>query len=684
MRTNKLLLTALILAGGLAISQEARAQGCLVAGQTPATAFPVCGTAVFTQSSVPVCTNGPVPSPTCIVNAGISYEGLNPYWYKFTCFTSGTLGFLLNPNNSGDDYDWELFDVTGQPLGAVFTNASLVVASNWSGVVGNTGTTATARDQYECASTHIPATSPPPFSKMPNLVQGHEYLLLVSHFSGSDQSGYKLSFGGGTASITDTTPPAIKSAQPICDGTRIQIALNKKMECSSLAADGSDFTLAPAPPGVTVTGAYAVNCSGFDLDTLVIVTSGPLPPGDFSVVVNRGSDDNTILDICGTPIPIGQKASFHMVPPGPTPMDSIAPVGCAPDVLRLVFSKKIECQTIAGDGSDFTVQGSTPVTVIGAYGQCDTGNRSYSVFVKLSAPLLKAGSYRIFLAPGSDGNTLIDECGFTSPPGSLPFTTGDTVSAKLMTDQVLLGCKMDTIIYQYPDANGVNQWQWIFDGADTSLAQDPPSRLYSVFGTKNVRLVVSNGYCSDTASFSPLLGNAIKATLEVPNILCPKDNADYLNKSTGDLNSFTWDLGDGFGFSGETPPPHLYPLTGIETIYKVTLIVGNALGCYDTAVQSIDVLRSCYIAVPTAFTPNGDGLNDYLYPLNAYKADNLTFKVFNRFGQMLFESHEWTEKWDGTLHGNREPAGAYVWFLEYTDRDTGKHIFQKGTSLLIR
>jgi gliding motility-associated-like protein len=684
MHTNKLLIAALILAGGLAIASKASGQACSVAGQTPATAFPVCGTAVFAQSSVPVCTNGSVPSPTCVVTAGISYEALNPFWYKFTCFSAGTLGFQITPNSSDDDYDWELFDVTTQNVNNVFNSASTVVASNWSGVFGNTGTNTSATALYECASTSIPATSPPPFSKMPNLILGHQYLLLVSHFSGSDQSGYKLSFGGGTASITDTTPPAITSASPICDGTRIQVALNKTMQCSSLAADGSDFTLSPAPPGVKIVGAYAVNCSGFELDTLVVVTNGSLPSGDYSVVMNQGTDGNTILDICGTPIPIGQQASFHMVPPGPTPMDSIAPVGCAPDVLQLVFSKKIDCSTIAADGSDFTVQGSTPVTVVGAYGQCDTGNRSYRVLVRLSAPLLTAGSYRIFLAPGSDGNTLIDECGFLSPPGSLPFTTGDTVSAELMTDQVFFGCKTDTIIYQYPDANGVNQWQWIFDGADTSLAQDPAPRLYSVFGTKNVRLVVSNGYCSDTANFSPVLGNAIKAALEVPNILCPKDNADYLNKSTGDLNSWNWDFGDGATFSGETPPQHLYPQTGIETTYKVTLIVGNALGCYDTAAQSIDVLRSCYIAVPSAFTPNGDGLNDLLYPLNAYKADNMTFKVFNRFGQMVFEAHEWTQKWDGTVHGNREPAGTYVWFLDYTDRDTGKHIFQKGTSILIR
>jgi gliding motility-associated-like protein len=115
----------------------------------------------------------------------------------------------------------------------------------------------------------------------------------------------------------------------------------------------------------------------------------------------------------------------------------------------------------------------------------------------------------------------------------------------------------------------------------------------------------------------------------------------------------------------------------------VRLVVGNG-PCYDTAKQVIDVLRSCYIAVPTAFTPNGDGLNDYLYPLNAFKADNLLFRVYNRYGQLVFTGRNWLDKWDGTISGHTQPPGTFVWTLEYTDRDTGKKFVQKGVSVLIR
>jgi gliding motility-associated-like protein len=116
----------------------------------------------------------------------------------------------------------------------------------------------------------------------------------------------------------------------------------------------------------------------------------------------------------------------------------------------------------------------------------------------------------------------------------------------------------------------------------------------------------------------------------------------------------------------------------------VSLIVLNNAGCYDTVSRKIKVLKTCFIAVPSAFTPNGDGNNDYLYPLNAYKADNLEFKVYNRLGQLVFQTTDWTTRWDGRIGSRLQSAGVYVWTLQYTDRDSGKRIFQKGTTILVR
>src|ERR1019366_403208 len=211
---------------------RANSQACTTIGQTPSTAFPVCGTDTFRQSTVPYCGGTLLPGPCS--SDGIS--DTNPFWYKFTCFSAGTLGFVITPNDLNDDYDWELFDVTGQGPAAVYTNTSLFVACNWSGNTGLTGASATGTSLKNCAGQTYPT-----FSAMPSLKLAHDYLLLISHFTKytPSQNGYKLSFGGGTASITDTLAPNITSATASCDAMQITVRLNKKLKCSSLAINGT-------------------------------------------------------------------------------------------------------------------------------------------------------------------------------------------------------------------------------------------------------------------------------------------------------------------------------------------------------------------------------------------------------------------------------------------------------------
>ena len=95
-------------------------------------------------------------------------------------------------------------------------------------------------------------------------------------------------------------------------------------------------------------------------------------------------------------------------------------------------------------------------------------------------------------------------------------------------------------------------------------------------------------------------------------------------------------------------------------------------------------MKNCYAAVPSAFTPNNDGLNDYLYPLNASKADQMEFRVYNRMGQLVFISTNISKKWDGKFMGLPQDTGLFIWMLRYTHHDTGEKIFLKGTTLLIR
>jgi len=655
-----------------AIIQKTEAQTCTDLGQNPGTAFPVCGTTAFNQGSVSICGGNTVPSQC----TGTLFTDKNPYWYKFTCFASGTLGFLITPTQITDDYDWQLFDVTGHNPADVYTDGSLFVACNWSGDGGLTGASSSGSSLVLCDGPGVPL-----FSAMPTLITGHNYLLLVSHFTDS-QVGYSLSFGGGTADITDPLPAHIVSASASCDATKITVKLNKKMKCKSLAVNGSDFTINAA--GISITGASGNGCSSsFDMDSVTLSLSGPLAPGSYTVTIVNGTDGNTLLDNCDRNIPVNENIPLTIFPIQPTPMDSLTKPGCAPQTLELVFRKPIKCSSIAPDGSDFSVIGPYPVTVTGATGNCSNGLTS-KIVVQLSAPLQVAGNFIIRLNRGSDGNTLLDDCTQETPAGSfLPFTIKDTVNADF-TYSILYGCQKDVVQYLHPNNNnGVTSWNWNFDNIQTSNLQNPIIS-YTTFNQKVTTLIVSNGVCSDTSTITIFFDNFIEAAFEITSLVCPGDNAFIKNTTIGNITNWSWDFGNNNTSGLKDPPPQLYNVNPTSYAALVTLIVTNNYGCKDTAYRLVKVINNCYIAVPSAFTPNGDGLNDYLYPLNAYKAADLSFSVYNRFGQRLFYTKDWTNKWDGTFKGQGVDPGTYVWMLSYINTDTGKRVEQKGTTVLIR
>lgn len=657
----------------LLLTNRLQSQTCTTLGQTPATAFPVCGSTTFSQANVPICGGTGIPVPDC----GAGYSDKNPFWYKFTCFTGGTLGFVITPNDLGDDYDWMLYDITGRNPNDVFTDISLIVTGNWAGTFGLTGASANGVSKIECGSD--PAQNKPTFAKMPVLIAGHEYLLLISHFTDS-QSGYKLSFGGGTAVITDPKLPDLQSAAAACGGTILRVKLNKKMKCNSLATNGSDFILSPAAGNII--SATGIGCSGsFDMDSVVLTVSGVIAPGTYDIIMKKGSDGNTIKDNCDREIPDGSKIAVTVYPAVPTPMDSIKAVSCEPDVLQLVFRNLIRCNSIAPNGSDFVING-LPVGIKGASGVCNNGLTSV-INIQLTGPIQTAGTWNVQLVRGTDGNTIIDECGFETPASALPFVTYDTVNADFSYN-ILWGCKKDTVEFFHPGANNVNEWHWNFDNVGSSQLQNPVF-IFPTFGSKTVSLAVNNGVCSDSTAVTVLLDNAMDARFGYPEFLCPEDGAVFTDSSMGKIVSWNWTFGNGNTSGQQKPEPQRYARPVARTVlYTVQLVVENDKNCFDTATHQVEVVTSCYIVVPNAFTPNGDRNNDYLYPLNAFKAKNLEFKVYNRYGQIVFQTTDWKKRWDGTIHGQQQPAGNYVWTLSYIHSDTGRQFFLKGTSVLIR
>jgi len=664
-----LFVIVLLLNAAEGISQE-----CTAAGQTPNTATPICGTTSFSRSKPNSCRNRNLFVPGCSSGFALSdYLDKNPYWFSFTCVTAGTLGFEIIPYGLEEDYDWQVFDITGKNPDDVYTDSTIVVSGNWAGAYGKTGAIHPEGFEFICAS------EDQRYCKMPVLIEGHDYLMVVTSFY-ENQLGFSLTYQGGDAVIGNSRVPHIKAVSQDCYD-KLTVKLDKKLTCSSLTATGSEFSLSNG--AATITAAVAGNCtlSPF-FDEVTLTLSNTLSPGSYQLIINNGTDANTLVDNCGHDIPAGEQTTFEYKIPGPIYADSIAVPGCSPSEITVYFPKNIDCSTVAADGTDFAVSGPSPVTVTGAEGNC-TGGFAKTVKLRFAGSLITRGDYELRLKTGSDGSGIIDQCGFEMPFQTLPFHIAGSVVADIDYTAVL-GCRINSFTFSAADAGNATNWIWQFNESPPVSGRTKTVE-FPATSNNNINLIASNGVCSDTASETITTTNETIAGFNVPAEICPGTSLSVVNNSTGDIDNWQWK----FGLTGESnvkdPAPYNIPFSAGQSRFPVQLkVINNTIGCSDSIIKFIEVRGSCTIAVPSAFTPNGDGRNDYLGPINSEIATEVEFKIYNRWGQLVFSTKRPGEKWNGIMNGIAQPAGIFIWMLNYTDPVSKIKLFQKGTSMLIR
>jgi gliding motility-associated-like protein len=109
----------------------------------------------------------------------------------------------------------------------------------------------------------------------------------------------------------------------------------------------------------------------------------------------------------------------------------------------------------------------------------------------------------------------------------------------------------------------------------------------------------------------------------------------------------------------------------------------DAIGCIADDDVFVKVYEGPMYYLPNAFTPNGDGLNDIFFPTPVGIRSTDFFRVYNRYGELLFETRQWMQGWDGTIKGKKAASGTYVWTIKGID--TNGAVFEmKGTVILLR
>jgi gliding motility-associated-like protein len=116
--------------------------------------------------------------------------------------------------------------------------------------------------------------------------------------------------------------------------------------------------------------------------------------------------------------------------------------------------------------------------------------------------------------------------------------------------------------------------------------------------------------------------------------------------------------------------------------YIVELKVENEVQCVSIKRDTLNIEKGFVFTIPGGYSPNADGLNDFFRPVFDNVTD-ITTRILDRNGQLVFTSDERSEFWDGNIDGRRAPQGPYYYEISYVSR-AGKRRFEKGKVLLIR
>ena len=239
----------------------------------------------------------------------------------------------------------------------------------------------------------------------------------------------------------------------------------------------------------------------------------------------------------------------------------------------------------------------------------------------------------------------------------------------------LQGCPPLGVSFNLASYENTSNYTWSFGDGAGSVNTINPMHYFQNSGLFDVSVdVVDKNGCKDNLTIEKLINVYPRPDAKfepTPNVVTFINPViDFTNYSDGNDNNY-WDLGDG-ALSSLSSPTHSYQEIGT---YSITLVVENSFGCRDTAVDIIVVQDAYSLYVPTAFSPDGDGINDLFFVKgHGIDTDNFTIKVYNRWGEVIWETADMFDTWDGTVKGMDDvQAGTYTWLVICKDFTGDEH-----------
>jgi gliding motility-associated-like protein len=233
------------------------------------------------------------------------------------------------------------------------------------------------------------------------------------------------------------------------------------------------------------------------------------------------------------------------------------------------------------------------------------------------------------------------------------------------------------------NGGNITGWWWNFGDSNTSTLQNP-SHIYDVAGTYDVTLIVaSTGNCRDTITKVGYISAYPQVTADFtvnPGVTDEfQRNITFTDQSTGGANIWNWNFGN--GTTGIVQNPVVaYQDTGT---FIITLVANNQYNCPDTAFGTVRINPVSTFYVPNAFSPNGDGINDY-FGGTGTNIKTYELLIFNRWGNLIYNTDDMLKPWDGRYKGDGQVLiDTYIYQIKTTNVLNEEKIY-RGTATIVK
>lgn len=287
-----------------------------------------------------------------------------------------------------------------------------------------------------------------------------------------------------------------------------------------------------------------------------------------------------------------------------------------------------------------------------------------------------AGSYAA-TQPGTYRADIISAGGCVSPSTNNITTT--LVKKPEADFTVQVAClDQPTVFENRSDTSGQTSWSWNF-GDGNSAAQSSPLHTYRQTGNMNVTLIARSQSCAQLAD---TVTKAVRISSGTPGmryyVVRTEKGKPYTLNARNIGRSYEWVPATDLNDAGSRTPV-ITPVQQREYQVRIT----NDAGCVTVDTVMVHVLNQTEVFVPKGFTPNRNGANDVLRPILVNIPQIRYFRVYNRWGQLVYETNIIGAGWDGTYRGAPQPTETYTWIFEGVDTE-GRVIKAGGKTILVR